>query len=258
MLQVPAAAVPLIEERFRCLDGTTVDVEVIVTAALYQGRPAVQVVARDISGRKRSEEALRGANRQLNLLNSVTRHDILNKVMAISGCLELLKRERLDPKTADLVRILENTNRSIGEHIEFTRIYQDLGSMEAHWQDLARALPHCTHIPEGILLQADVDGVEVYADPMLEKIFLNLLDNTLRHGIHTTTIRVYACHHPGGLVVTWEDNGIGIPLREKERFSSGGTGQTPALVSFWPGKSFPSPGSPSARPVSRAGVHASR
>ncbi len=59
----PEAVVPLVEERFRCVDGTTVDVEVVATAAMYEGKPAIQVVARDISGRKRTEEALRTANR---------------------------------------------------------------------------------------------------------------------------------------------------------------------------------------------------
>ena len=138
MLENPGATVPLIEERFHCVDGTTVDVEVIATATVYQGKSAVQVVGRDISGRKQAEEALRAANRQLNLLNSITRHDILNKVMEISGYLELVKQEPLDPKVMDMVGILASTTRSIGEHIEFTRIYQDLGSTESRWQDLTR------------------------------------------------------------------------------------------------------------------------
>ena len=85
------------EERFRCLDGTTVDLKVIATATVYLGKPVFQLVTCDISGRKRTEEALRSANRQLNLLNSITRHDILNKVMVISGYLELLREEPFDP-----------------------------------------------------------------------------------------------------------------------------------------------------------------
>ena len=58
--------------------------------------------------------------------------------MEISGYLELVKQEPLDPKVMDMVGILASTTRSIGEHIEFTRIYQDLGSTESRWQDLAR------------------------------------------------------------------------------------------------------------------------
>jgi PAS domain S-box-containing protein len=232
MMETPGAVVPLIEERFHCCDGTTVDVEVIATAAVHQGKPAVQVVARDISGRKRAEEALRAANRQLNLLTSITRHDIRNKVMVISGYLELVKQEPLDPKIQDLVGLLESTTRSIGEHIEATRIYQDLGSTEPRWQDLARVLPPRSLVPGGITLQSDVDGVEVCADPILEKIFSNLLDNTLRHGSHATTIRVYTRECPGGLDIFWEDNGIGIPVQEKEKIFQQGYGKNTGLGLF--------------------------
>jgi PAS domain S-box-containing protein len=50
---------PLVEERFVCLDGTVIDVEVAAIPFNYQGEPAVQVVVRDITERKRAEEALR-------------------------------------------------------------------------------------------------------------------------------------------------------------------------------------------------------
>jgi len=232
MLENPGATVPLIEEQFHCVDGTTVDVEVIATATVYQGKPAVQVVGRDISGRKQAEEALRAANRQLNLLNSITRHDILNKVMEISGYLELVKQEPLDPKVMDMVGILASTTRSIGEHIEFTRIYQDLGSTESRWQDLARVLPPRSQVPPGVTLQSDVGGVEVYGDPILERIFFNLLDNTLRHGRHATTIRVHARECPGGLDIFWEDDGIGIPVQEKEKIFQRGYGKNTGLGLF--------------------------
>lgn len=52
-------AVPLIEEKFIRLDGSTVDVEVAAIPFLAGGRRGVQVVARDFSERKRAEEALR-------------------------------------------------------------------------------------------------------------------------------------------------------------------------------------------------------
>jgi PAS domain S-box-containing protein len=227
----PGAAVPLVEERFRCLDGTPVDVEVIATSTIFQGRPAIQVVARDISGRKRTGEALRAANRQLNLLNSITRHDILNKVTVISGYLNLVKQEPLDPKVKEMIEILESNTRSIGEHIEFTRIYQDLGSTEPRWQDLSRVLPR-SRVPGEVTLQADVDGLQVYADPILETIFFNLLDNTLRHGKHATTIRVSAREYPDGLTILWEDDGTGIPAPEKEKIFRQGYGRNTGLGLF--------------------------
>ena len=52
-------AVPLIEYHWRRLDGSLVDVEVSAGPILWQGQPAIQVMARDITERKAAEAALR-------------------------------------------------------------------------------------------------------------------------------------------------------------------------------------------------------
>ncbi len=51
--------VPLIEEKFIRLDGSSVDVEVATIPCMYQGQPAVQMFIRDISARKQTEAAIR-------------------------------------------------------------------------------------------------------------------------------------------------------------------------------------------------------
>jgi two-component system cell cycle sensor histidine kinase/response regulator CckA len=55
---------PPLEERFVRFDGSLVDVEVVSTPITYQGKPAMQVVARDITARKRAEEAVRKSEAQ--------------------------------------------------------------------------------------------------------------------------------------------------------------------------------------------------
>ena len=45
-----------------------------------QGDPANIVTLRDMTGRKQAEEALHRANEKLNLLNSITRHDVANQI----------------------------------------------------------------------------------------------------------------------------------------------------------------------------------
>jgi len=49
---------PLTESRFLRLDGSAFDVEVQGTAIVYENEPAIQVVLRDITDRKRAEERL--------------------------------------------------------------------------------------------------------------------------------------------------------------------------------------------------------
>jgi PAS domain S-box-containing protein len=50
---------PLLEEKYNRIDGTSVDVEVSAVAVDWKGSRTVQVIARDITERKRAEEALR-------------------------------------------------------------------------------------------------------------------------------------------------------------------------------------------------------
>jgi len=62
---------PLVELPLVRLDGTTVPVEGRGTRTFLEGRPAVQIVMRDITPRKRAEEQLQASNRHLLLLNRI-------------------------------------------------------------------------------------------------------------------------------------------------------------------------------------------
>jgi len=68
--------------------------------------------------------------------------------------------------------------------------------------------------------------LEVFTDPMLEKVFFNLFDNAVRHGEHVTEISV-TCREEDdgrGMVITVEDNGVGIPAEMKEKIFERGVG----------------------------------
>jgi PAS domain S-box-containing protein len=63
-------SVPRIEEKFVRLDGTPIDVEVATIEFSYQGKPAIQVVASDITERRRTEQGQRLLAEAGALLNS--------------------------------------------------------------------------------------------------------------------------------------------------------------------------------------------
>jgi PAS domain S-box-containing protein len=56
-----AGSASLVERRWRRLDGTLIDVEVAAGSIAWQGRPAIQVLARDITERRAASEALRAS-----------------------------------------------------------------------------------------------------------------------------------------------------------------------------------------------------
>lgn len=70
--EMKGESVPLLEEVFVRFDGTVVDVEVAGIPFTYQGRPAGQVVVRDISERKRVErELLQAQSRYRTLVETI-------------------------------------------------------------------------------------------------------------------------------------------------------------------------------------------
>ena len=64
------ASVPRIEEKFVKLDGTLIDVEVATTEFTFGGKPAIQVVASDVTERRRIEQGQRLLAEAGALLNS--------------------------------------------------------------------------------------------------------------------------------------------------------------------------------------------
>ncbi|MDD1677536.1 MAG: hybrid sensor histidine kinase/response regulator [Methanomicrobiales archaeon] len=184
--------------------------------------------------RKQIEEAVKQANRNLNLMNSITRHDILNQLTIILGYLPLAREMATDGKQKDYLEKIEKAADAIHHQIDFTRDYQSIGAHTPQWQNIRETIRNAVRNQDlgKVSLHIDLKDREVYADPMLEKVFYNLLDNALRHGEHVTAIHV-SCREDGdGLHLVWEDNGIGVPAEEKSRIFRRGVGKNQGLGLF--------------------------
>ncbi|WP_321506635.1 HAMP domain-containing sensor histidine kinase [uncultured Methanoregula sp.] len=189
----------------------------------------------EIEQRKQVEEALRQANKKLNLLSSITRHDMLNKLHSVSLLVELLGRSYCqDPALAGNLSAIEAQLGDLEEMVWFTSDYQDLGAQSPSWQNIPDVIAGIRDWVRTIPLEPDPDLLryEVYADPLLSKVFYNLADNAARHGERVSRIRVCGRVQPGGFVITWEDDGVGIPDEEKEKIFLKAYGKNTGLGLF--------------------------
>ena len=218
---------------FYCKNGSTIWAEVMITAILDNNRKLVEFVGvtRDITQRRYAEEALIKANRQLSILSGITRHDILNKISALFVYLGLAELEYANPALSDYLRIIKTITHEIQSQIEFTRVYQDIGSLKPRWFLLDSVMPR-SFFPISVTLTTDIQDLAVFADPMLEKVFYNLLDNSIHHGEKVTAISVRAHETDGNLLVIWEDNGVGISSDEKEHIFDREAGENPGFGLF--------------------------
>jgi PAS domain S-box-containing protein len=205
-----------IEVRFRAWDGS---MRWALVSAAETGEPGVICTIVDITDNKLSQEALTQANKKLNLLNNVTRHDILNQLTALLGYLELSRQDTSDPHLLKYLMKEEQAANAIRSQILFTRDYQNIGVHSPQWQNIAEivSLALASIDLHRVLVNVKVPAFEIYADPLLEKVFYNLIDNSVRHGERVTGITIMSEKSDDGLDIIVEDNGTGVPDKEKER-----------------------------------------
>ena len=63
----------------------------------------------------------------------------------------------------------------------------------------------------------NLDGLEIYADPLLEKVFDTLMENIVRHATGATRVTLQYREITDGITLLVEDNGPGIPEPDKEK-----------------------------------------
>jgi len=183
----------------------------------------------DITEMRQYREAIETSNKKLNLLNSITRHDILNQLTVALAYLELLdEMVPSDTQVRLYLHRIRDATTTIQKQISFTRDYQDMGVKEPKWQDISYLIQKASAmLPEkSVVLGKGVEELEIYADPLLEKVFYNLIDNGARHGGRITAITFSTSQSPDGSIsLICEDDGLGIPADLKERIFARGYGR---------------------------------
>ncbi|MDD1695992.1 MAG: PAS domain S-box protein, partial [Methanoregula sp.] len=199
---------------------------VVAVVHLAEGDASIAFLT-DITDRKRAEEAIHKANKQILLLNSITRHDILNQLTKLNGYIGILKSLQEGDKSADLIRKEEQVIETVRRQIVFTRDYQNIGAQPPAWIDVKSTVANVisTLDLDGIRVLADTGDLQIFTDLLIEKVFFNLVENSILHGKKVTTIRLWYRQSNGGLVLVFEDDGTGIPPGEKDLIFERGHGK---------------------------------
>ncbi len=182
---------------------------------------------RDITQRKQVEAALQRANQKLNLLSGVTRHDVLNQLTVLAGYADLARDSAKEREAIEYIDRIRESIERITDQITFTRIYQDIGLHIAGWQDVHAVIQKSLefiHIKD-VFISDPLKKLELYADPLFEKVLYSFLDNSQRHGEHVTRVSFDMEFCDDGILFIYEDNGTGIPDDLKEKIFESGFGQ---------------------------------
>ena len=222
------------EWRITAPSGKRYDTEMSVSRLDVKGPRQLQAIVRDVTARKQTEAALIAANRKMHLLSGITRHDILNQLTVLQGNLEFMRERITDPVLLGYMDRQQQALGFISRQIAFTQDYQDLGVRAPDYRGLRECVAHAAADLDArdLTLVSEAGGFEIYADPMLEKVFYNLFENSVRYAGPAPEVRVGCRRRGESLLIVVEDNGPGIPAHEKERIFIRGFGRNTGLGLF--------------------------
>jgi signal transduction histidine kinase len=130
----------------------------------------------------------------------------------------------------------EEILKVIHQQIACTKEYQEMGVHPPRWlkvSDILLTVRMNVNLGQ-IQLAADIPrDLEIFCDPVIEKVFVHLVQNSVRHGKTATMIRFTTRENGNGLILTCEDDGIGIPLEKKKDLFTKSFGKTTGFDLFF-------------------------
>ncbi len=167
-------------------------------------------------------------NIKSDLLFSITRRDILDHLSVIINYLERAQLKTSPEAMQTFFNKTLESVESIRNQMAFVSSLHASGITSAAWQSVTKAFWSAVMLipASNIDIRVEMDDFELNADPLLPRIFYNLLVNSIQHGDHRMTkIRLSAQMSGESLILVYEDNGTGIPKDEKGKIFEFGYGK---------------------------------
>lgn len=189
---------------------------------------------RDITEAKKVEEALQQADAQLVLINRVTRHEMKGQLRNMRRSLDNIQARTEGEDRHGALEEIESSLRTMEHQIQFMEDYQNLGTMEPLWQDVAEIFEEARMKAETdeISFNVALNDLEVFADPLLEKVFTGLLDHSLSSRAKVSNIALTSKANEQGMTILFEDDGPGLVHLDKERIFMKGAPLNPSRGLF--------------------------
>ncbi|WP_319578332.1 ATP-binding protein [uncultured Methanospirillum sp.] len=150
-------------------------------------------------------------------------------------CNSLLVEQITDPELLKIVQTILKQSLIINSHIEFMKDYESLGIQAPSWQNAYDLFEKASapFFTGSVRFENNLENLEIYADPLIEKVMYNLCDNAMKYGVNLTYIHSY--YQPDGetCLIIVEDDGIGIQKELKAKIFEKGFGKTSGLGLFF-------------------------
>lgn len=202
---------------FKCVtqSGEKKSLEAYSVDYTYENNPAILGVLLDVDEREQKKESEE-------VLHSMLRHDLRNKAHIARGYLELVRDHDLPNKVARYMRKTDKAIKDGVKLIEKVRTLRTLDEEELSEINLRKVI---STVLEELKAKVEEKGIEVKREdfecrvkgiPLLKELFLNLVDNSIRHA-DCSLIQIRHEETEDECRIIAEDDGKGIPDEDKEK-----------------------------------------
>lgn len=212
--------------KHRLKNGQLIDVEIHSHLLDFQNHHAVLVIVHDITERKKAEEQLLEANKELESFSYSVSHDLRAPLRHIDGFVDLLQRNAsttLDAKSQRYFKIISESAKHMGTLIDDLLVFSQMGRAEMRktkinlHQMLKDVIHSLSQDTEGRNIEWKIEALpEVEADPsMLRLVLQNLIGNALKYTRtrETAKIEIGSMTNETETVFFVRDNGVGFDMQ---------------------------------------------
>lgn len=234
-------------------DGTYISVEVVCSGFTYKGQPHLLAVVRDVSQRRRAEEALRREfeteqrmellMEQRNALRKVNKtkdefialasHQLRTPATVVKQYIALIMSEFAGPLTHDQMQFLQIAYDSnerelsiISDLLKTARIDSSRYILNKVPRDIVSILEESVgdlnsmyeSSKQTVVVQAPQESIDVPVDPIeIKLVFMNLLENASKYSYPGTEINVAFYNRGSYAEIVIADTGVGVDREDQQR-----------------------------------------
>jgi PAS domain S-box-containing protein len=208
-------------------DGTRVDVSLTVSPLLDDAGQVVGAskIARDITERRRFEQALQDADRRKDEFLATLAHELRNPLAPLRNGLQVMKLARgnaelVEQSRAMMERQLGQMVRLVDDLLDVSRISRGKITLHPERVELAAVAQQAVETSRPLIdasrhdLSISIPPEPIYVDAdvtRLAQVFSNLLNNSARYTEPGGRITLRIERQGPDAVVTVQDTGVGIP-----------------------------------------------
>ena len=189
---------------------------------IKQNNGGVKIIgmAEDYTEQEWNKVALINTNKKIQILHSISSHDIKNLFTAIYSYADLILEEEISEDVQDDIKeLLQSSEDSTFAISIFSKIYGTLGTSPPEWiniRTLANDIFEKTTDTDHITFTNNIDNVIMYADPHTNFVFQALFDFSKQYCDCVKNIVMYTSISSDELHINYQDDGVGVLEDNKE------------------------------------------